>query len=84
MTLFGMNGLRGKSAKKVLPSTEAAFLVGKNLTERLWLPDMTAETVDLKAGSLCQAVTKVSETLGTQCHLLYVNMITSKGKSTHV
>ena len=84
MSLFGMNGVRTKSFKKVLPSTEAAFMSGKNLTERLWLPGMVANTIDVNADQLQQSLRSVSQTLGTKCHLLCAHMLNAKGKTTHV
>ena len=84
LSLFGMNGSRFKSVKRVLPSTEVAFMCGKNLAERLWLPDMKADAVDKNAPQLQQAVRQVSETIGTECHLLVIHMMTSKGKTSHV
>ena len=59
-------------------------MCGKNLAERLWLPDMKADAVDKNAPQLQQAVRQVSETIGTECHLLVIHMMTSKGKTSHV
>ena len=84
MTLFGMNGFKMRSMKKVLPSTDVHFMVGKKLAERLWLPDLQAATLDVNSSQLKMIARQTSEALGTECRLLSIHMLTGKGKASHV
>jgi len=80
-------GPRGKSTKKIgpMPDTPSEFIENKKkLQERMWLPGLSADSIDLNTKVLQDMRKKTSATMRTECNLLYGTASSMKGSDSYL
>ena len=73
---------------KILPAQGSAGLQtlaqGKKVAERMWLPDLEAASIDVKASQMQQIAMQLSSSLGGECRLLVIHMAAPNGSISHL
>lgn len=68
------------------PPTAAQTLAqGKKVAERMWLPDLQVETIDVNASQLQQVARQLSSSLGGECRMIGpLHMAAPMGRTSHL
>lgn len=74
----------GRSPKVSPDNRPQPLIQGKKLTERIWLPDLKAETLDVNSSQLQNLARQVTVAIGAECRLVATHMSSSKGAPSHL